>query len=175
MRQLAAVLLFVLCATSIATAQSKPDHLAEFLQDYLGKPYPLFEQEWATRYSSALVDLKDDGTKEVIVYVTGRAWCGTGGCTMLILTPEGEFYRVITKTTVTRLPIRVLNTKSNGWHDISVVARTSGTESLSEVILPFDGETYPISLSMTSTRRPNGKVQGEIVMPVTAKGRLLYQ
>ncbi len=42
------------------------------------------------RFASALVDVMDDGTKEVIVYVRGRGRCGSGGCVMLILAPEGE-------------------------------------------------------------------------------------
>jgi hypothetical protein len=35
MRQLAAAMRSVLCATSFATAQTKPDHLTKFLQTYL--------------------------------------------------------------------------------------------------------------------------------------------
>ena len=89
------------------------ESLKSFLQSYLGKPYPPFERDGPTRYSSAFVDLKDDGTKEVIVYVSGRAWCGSGGCIMLILSPEGTSYKVVTRTTITRPPIRILNTKSN--------------------------------------------------------------
>jgi hypothetical protein len=87
-----------------------------------------------------LVDLQDDGTKEVIVYIGGRGWRGSGGCVMLILAPDGGSYRVVTKTTVTRLPIRVLTTKSNGWHDITVIARINGIEPLYETVLVFDGK-----------------------------------
>jgi hypothetical protein len=145
--------------------------LRKFLRDYVGNS----DEGKTTRYSSAFVDLKDDGTKEVIVYLSGRAWCGTGGCTMLILSPEGTSYRVVTKTTVTRLPIRVLDTKSNGWHDISVVARINGIEPLYETMLPFDAETYPSNPSMSPARRLDGKVHGKIVMPVTAEGTPLYQ
>ena len=54
--------------------------LKKFLQEFLGDPHPPFEQEGATRYSSALVDLKGDGTKEVILYLSGRMWCGSGSC-----------------------------------------------------------------------------------------------
>jgi|HubBroStandDraft_1064217.scaffolds.fasta_scaffold01645_15 hypothetical protein len=66
MRQHAAALLAVLCSTSFATAQFKPDRLTEFLQTYQGEQYPRFEQQGETRYCSAFVDLKDDGTNEVI-------------------------------------------------------------------------------------------------------------
>jgi len=66
MRHIAPALLCFLFATSFATAQSQPDHLTEFLKKYLGEPYPPFELEQATRYSSVFVDLKDDRTKEVM-------------------------------------------------------------------------------------------------------------
>jgi hypothetical protein len=117
--------------------------------------------------------LRDDGTKEVIVYLSSDGWCGTGGCTMLILAPEGTSYRVVTKVPAVRLPIRALDTKSNGWRDIGVVARKSGIEPLYEAILSFDGTSYPRSVSEAG--ESNGKAQGKIVMPATAKDKPLYQ
>jgi hypothetical protein len=149
--------------------------LKSFLQGYLGKPYEPFERERATRYSSALVDLKGDGTREVIVYVSGRGWCGSGGCIMLILALEGASYRVVTRTTITRLPIRILNTKSNGWHDISVVVAGGGIQPAYEAILPFDGKTYPSNPSVPPARRSPEKIQGETVIPVKAEEQPLYQ
>jgi hypothetical protein len=175
MRQLAAALFAVLCATSFAIAQPKPDRLTEFLQNYLGELYPPFEQQGETRYCSAFVDLKDDGTKEVIVYLSGRGWCGTGGCNMLILAPEGTSYRVVTKTTITRLPIRVLATKSNGWHDISVVLAGGGIQPGYEAELSFDGKTYPSNPSVSPAHPLVGEVRGKTVVPVTAKDKPLHQ
>ncbi len=164
--------------TVVAQTLKEPLPQAEslkfFLQKYLGELDPSFEKEAATRYSSAFVDLKDDGTKEVIVYVSGRRWCGTGGCVMLILAPEGASYRVVTETTVTRLPICVLSTKSNGWHDIGVMARTSGVEPLYEAMLSFDGRTYPSNPTVPPARRLNGKVRGRTVITVTTKDQRLY-
>ena len=149
------------------------ESLKSFLQSYLGKPYAPFELEGATRYSSAFVDLKGDGTKEVVIYVSGRAWCGSGGCIMLILAPEGTSYRVITRTTITRPPIRILNTKSNGWHDIGVVV-AGGDIACYEAILPFDGKTYPSNPSVPPARRSIEKVQGETVISATAPEQPLY-
>jgi hypothetical protein len=151
------------------------ESLKSFLQSCLGKPYTPFEREGATRYSSVFVDLKGDGTTEVIVYVSGRAWCGSGGCIMLILAPEGTSYRVVTRTTITRPPIRILNTKSNGWHDISVVVAGGGIQLGDEAILPFDGKTYPSNPSVPPARRSIEKIQGKIVIPVTAEEQPLYQ
>jgi len=155
--------------------QSRTDRdgsLKHFLQSFVGLPPD--EGENDTQYSAAFVDLRDDGAQEVIVYLSGSAWCGTGGCTMLILAPEGMSYKVVTKTTVTRLPIRVLTTKSNGWHDISVVARINGIEPLYDSILSFDGKTYPNNPSMPPAHRLKGKVEGKTVMSETAGDRPLY-
>jgi hypothetical protein len=170
MRQFAVALLLVLFAPSIGIPQSRPDPLTLFLQNYVGTPD---EETKTTEYAVAFVDLKDDGTKEPIVYLSSDGWCGTGGCTLLILAPEGTSYRVVTRVPAVRLPIRVLDAKSKGWRDIGVVARKSGVEPLYEAILSFDGESYPISVSEAG--ESNGKVQGKIVMPATAKAKPLYQ
>ena len=87
---------------------------------------PLSDRDKTTRYLSASVDLNGDGMQEVIVYLIGGGWCGSGGCTTLILGPQDTSYKVITKMTVTRLPIRVLTTTSNGLHDLPVVVRGGG-------------------------------------------------
>jgi hypothetical protein len=150
------------------------ESLKSFLQTYLGKPYAPFEQEGATRYSSVFVDLRGDGTKEVIVYVSGRAWCGSGGCVMLILAPEGASYRVVTRTTITRLPIRVLNTKTNGWHDIGVTVAGGGVQLGGEAILPFDGKTYPSNPTVPPARRMPGKIPGKVVIPPDMHDEPLY-
>jgi hypothetical protein len=160
MRQVAAILLSVLYAASFGAAQSKPDGLAEFLQNYTGA----HSAETKTiQYSAAFVELRDDGTKEVLVYLSSDGWCGTGGCTMLILAPEGASYRVVTKVPAVRLPIRVLDTKSNGWRDIGVVARKSGIEPLYEAILSFDGKSYPSSISDAGESK--GKARGKVALP----------
>jgi hypothetical protein len=170
MRQLAAALLLVLFAHSIGIAQPEPDPFTLFLQNYIGTPD---EETKKTEYAAVFVDLKDDGTNEAIVYLSSDGWCGTGGCTMLILAPEGKSYRVVTKVPAVRLPIRVLDAKSNGWRDIGIVARKSGVEPLYEAILSFDGKSYRISVSAAG--ESNGKPQGKIVMPATAKAKPLYQ
>jgi hypothetical protein len=170
MRQFAVALLLVLFAPSIGIPQSRPDPLTLFLQNYVGTPD---EETKTTEYAVAFVDLKDDGTKEPIVYLSSDGWCGTGGCTLLILAPEGTSYRVVTRVPAVRLPIRVLDAKSNGWRDIGAVARKSGNEPLYEAVLSFDGKSYPISVPAAG--KSNGKAQGKIVMPATAKAKPLYQ
>ena len=79
-----------------------------------------FDAELKDRFVAALTDLNGDGSPEGIVYLTSNVWCGTGGCTMLILEQAGGSWRLLTKASITRPPIRVLGTKSNGWRDVGV-------------------------------------------------------
>ncbi len=118
-------------------------------------------------YYSAFVDLRDDGSKEAVVYVTGADYCGSGGCTLLILVPEGASYRIITRTTVTQLPVRVLATKSNGWHDLAVYVYGGGIQRGYEARLPFDGTTYPSNPTMPPAERLGSDVTGTVLVPST--------
>jgi len=183
LRKLFCILIAAACSTLLApacfaqpqrqTSSSQDDPLKKFLQAYLKDPR--VDDDQTTRYSPVFVDLKDDGAKEVIVYLTGRYWCGSGGCVTLILAPEGSTYRVVTSITITRLPIRVLGTKSKGWHDISVMVAGGGIQPGYDSVLSFDGKTYPSNPSTPPARRLEGKVEGKTAMPVTAEGTLLYQ
>ena len=90
---------------------------------------------------------------------------------MLILAPEGTSFRAISKIPAVRLPIRVLASKTNGWHEIGVVGRISGTEPLYESVLSFNGKSYPY---VSDGAALHGKVAGRIVVPETARSRPLY-
>lgn len=154
--------------------------LEQFLREYLGRPYPPFEKETPTRYSAAFVGLKGDGTKEAIVYITGRAWCGSGGCTTLVLAPhQGSSFVVVARLTITRTPIRVLTRKSRGWHDIGVWMEGGGIQPGYEADLYFDGKSY--FMRDRPTLRPSKRLQkrvlpGKTVIPSTAfeEGKRLY-
>jgi len=69
------------------------DSLKSFLQHYTGTS----AEGKATRYSAAFTDLRGDGIQEALVYLTSDGWCGSGGCTMLVLAPRGSSYTLVTK------------------------------------------------------------------------------
>lgn len=146
--------------------------IQRFLRDYLKDTAA--REDTTTRYSAALVDLKDDGSQEAIVYVTGRTWCGSGGCRMLVIAPSGSSYSVIAETTITRLPIRELATKSNGWHDIGVWVEGGGIHPGYEAKLSFDGHTYPRNPSVPPSLPIRGTPVGEVVLPKAAEAMPLY-
>jgi len=93
---------------------------------------------------------------------------------MLILASDGASYRVVSETTITRPPIRVLVTKSNGWHDISVLVAGGGIQPGHEAELSFDGKTYPSNPSVLPAHPLENKLRGKTVISETAKDEALY-
>jgi|SRR5216684_134720 len=163
------VVLLAVCS-SCTTAQE--GSLRKFLQNYVGSPGS--NEGKATGYFAAFVHLRDDNTQQAIVYLTNDGWCGSGGCTMLILEPTGSTYRVTTKVTTTRPPIRVLSTKTNGWHDLAVRVQGGGVVHAYEAKLPFNGKSYPISPSMPAAKPLTTEIAGEVIVPASVAGEPLY-
>lgn len=111
------------------------------------------DQMGVSNYKSTWTDLNGDGADEIILYATDRSWCGSGGCTLFILAEEGSSYRVVSKTTITELPIRLLNSSTNGWRDLSVAVQGGGVEEARDVRLVFDGNSYPGNPTMPPATR----------------------
>jgi hypothetical protein len=123
-----------------------------------------FDADVKDRFIAALADLNGDGRPEAIVYLVSDDWCGSGGCTMLILQPDGDSWRLLTEVSITRLPIRLLRTKSNGWRDIGVWVQGGGIQPGYEAELQFDGKTYPQNPSLTPARPLKEKPRGETLI-----------
>lgn len=100
----------------------KDDLAKNFIDDYSRK-FIFFEY-----------DLNDDGKKEILVGLTGPYFCGSGGCTQLILDDQGN---VITKFSVSGNPVIIDTNKTNGWNDLFMY---SGSKYR---IVKFNGKTYP--------------------------------
>jgi hypothetical protein len=155
MRKLLSTFRLAVLATCLAQAQQNPD-IKPFLQR--------LDHGKTTRYVAAFRDLNGDGTPEAIVHLVGNEWCGSGGCNTLILTREGDSWRVVTKVTITYPPIRVLAKTSHGWHSIGVWVQGGGIQPGYEAELDFDGKTYPRNPSVPPARRLEGKPEGETVV-----------
>jgi hypothetical protein len=144
--------------------------LESFLRAYLSD---MQANDRTAAYFSAFVDLEDHGPQDVIVYFTSQHLCGSGGCATLILAPEGSSYRVVTRITIAWPPLRVLETRSHGWHDIAVGVQGGGIQPGYEAKLSFDGHTYPSNPTVPPSQRLRGKAAGKVVVPSDAKGKLL--
>lgn len=90
----------------------------------------------------ALVDLDGRGPPEALVYLRGMDWCGSGGCTLLVLRERNGSWMRVSRITATRLPVRVLDRRRHGWHSLQVHVGGGGIAS-ADVVLDFDGRRYP--------------------------------
>ena len=128
----------------------------------------------ATRYVAAFVHLRDDKGQQVIVYLVGPSWCGTGGCTALILVPKDSSYAVLTAISLAQQPIRILVTKTNGWHDLGVWVQGGGIQPGYEAKLSFDGKSYPGNPTVPPAQPLSTKAKGKVVVSYSAAGKPLY-
>jgi hypothetical protein len=116
-----------------STDQQTANNLRNFLKSYTANDYE-YLTDLDKRFQFFKVDLNGDGNEEIFVRFMGPYFCGTGGCTFLLLDKYGE---VITRFTVTRAPIFIETKKVNGWSLLLV--RDSGV--FKELI--FENGSYP--------------------------------
>jgi hypothetical protein len=96
----------------------------------------------ATHLQVAWLDLNFDHKPEAIVYLSGRAYCGTGGCNVLILERTGGTFRVRGNLSVSQLPVGALRQSTKGWRDLTVAVRGRGIPPGYTAVVPFDGQRY---------------------------------
>lgn len=118
---------------ALAAAPALPPGADAFIRHELG----------FARYHAAAADLNGDGRPELLVHAEDDGWCGSGGCTLAVLAPHGRGYRVVTRITVARRPVRVLATATLGWRDLGVRVAGGGLPRAHEARLRFDGRSYP--------------------------------
>lgn len=111
-------------------------------------------------YQYAFYDLNQDGIQDAVVMLKGANWCGSGGCTVLVFQGMSrEKFQPHSKMTVTDVPIVALNSKTQGWSDLSVYSRGSG-----QVILKFNGRSYPSNPSLEPKYTGNLQQNGNRVL-----------
>lgn len=85
------------------------------------------------------VDLNNDQKKEIFVGLTGPYFCGSGGCTILLLQNDGS---QLSRFTVTGYPIIIDANKTNEWSDL--ILSSNGQFHT----VKFDGKRYPSNPSV---------------------------
>lgn len=85
------------------------------------------------------IDLNNDGKKEVFVNFMTSYFCGTGGCSILLLSDQ---IGPITKFTVTRTPLYVEKSEENGWRTIMTQSEGQWRK------LIYKGGSYPSNPSV---------------------------
>jgi hypothetical protein len=161
-------------ATTERTVPSDADILRRSLRGFVSEPSAPMDP--TIRYFASFVDLNRDGVKEAVVYLFGDTYCGSGGCLTLILSRKADAYSVVTAVTISRPPIRVLNSSSHDWRDLSVWVRGGGILPGYQALLKFDGAKYPANPSVPPARRLSRETTGKVVVPAeyADKSELLY-
>ena len=93
------------------------------------------------RYVHGRVDLDGDGTDEVLVYLLGSVFCGTGGCDLVLLDDADHGHAPIQTFPISQLPVIVSPTRTAGWHDLVRLESGGGAEP-AYVRHAFDGAKY---------------------------------
>ena len=122
-----------------STDEQTANNLKNFLVNDFFKDEISFLEPKDRKFQFYKIDLNDDGNEEIFVRFVGSYFCGSGGCTFLLLDKYGE---VITKFTVTRAPIFVESTKVNGWSVLLVKDAGVFKE------LTFENGSYPSNPSV---------------------------
>ncbi len=116
-----------------------PANAEEDIRHFLLQEYP---DAAPMRYALAWSDLNGDGADEAIVHLITPYFCGTGGCNTLVLTPAGPMWSKVGEISVSRTPISVLDSETNGWKDLAISVSGGGGPS-GVMRLAFDGQSYP--------------------------------
>jgi hypothetical protein len=170
-------LLMVAGVTAVAQGQesvgsSHPNEtLKPYLRGYLslgGKVPP----DTTTRITTVRVKA-DNGKAVDVVYVSGEGWCGSGGCTLLILEPIDSSFKVLGRVTIVQLPVRLLPSTKHGHPDIGVTVQGGGVLAGYEAVLSFNGESYPRNPSVPPARKTSA-IQGKIIVANTDSSVPLY-
>ena len=120
------------------------------------------------RYVYGRVDLNADGRREVLVYLLGSIFCGTGGCSMLLFTETADGYQLVSRFSVSRPPVIISGQATKGWSDI-IYLQSGGGVASSFVRFAFDGRRYVEKARLPGEPVPAGRPQlvGELTF---AKG-----
>jgi hypothetical protein len=152
--------------------EQQDGHLLAFLKEYLRDPRE--GADTTTRISLAFVRRNDHTIEEVVVYVTGQTWCGSGGCRLLMLQPHDSSFDVIGSATIVWPPITLLNSTTNGHHDISVRVHGGGILPGYDAILEFDGGRYPGNPTDSTIRRLGAHARGIVLIAVGHDSQPLF-
>jgi putative lipoprotein len=121
--------------------------------------------EAGDRFYADYVDLNGDGAQDAVVILDTPNWCGTGGCTLLVLQGQPDkTFRLVSKSTLVRPPVTVSNSKTNGWRDLSLKVSGGGMPSKT-VALKFDGKKYPPNPSVLPALAANAPIKGTVLFP----------
>lgn len=157
-------------AASAAGGHDTPHSLKPFLRTYLSKGPG---NSGSTRVSIVGAHLGGRG-HQALAYLNGTDWCGSGGCTLLVLESGRGGWKVIGHVTIARPPILRLRRTSHGYRDLATFVEGGGIIPGYEADLPFNGRRYAGNPSVPPARPLKGEPQGDVLIATDAPSEALY-
>ncbi len=112
-------------------------------------------------YGYALIDLNGDGRNEAVVWSRDAGWCGSSGCDFDVFVHTKKGWRYFADGVNTRLPIKVLPSRTHGWRDLSGWQYGGGVDRPFESWIQFDGRGY--GWAKTGWKVPK-RIHGRIII-----------
>lgn len=128
-----------------------------FLRTYL-KRYPMVSNHLTL---ATLAETKEKNLS--IAYITGQSWCGSSGCTLIILQPRADSYRVLGKIAAVNPPIVELHPMIADMPQIGFRVRGGGIDSPYEATLTFRDEHYEIN-SLVKIGKQTAPIYGRVLI-----------
>jgi hypothetical protein len=123
----------------VPTQQTDADLIKKFLIEEFGEP-----DEFPRRFIYDKFDLNGDGNPEILVGLIGPDFCGSGGCTMLVVSDQ---MKILTRVTLVQYPVYI-GTEEKGEVSKGYRHLLLRTGKVGYVKLVWDGKTYPSNPSM---------------------------
>jgi hypothetical protein len=160
------LLAIAVMAAIVGPSKAEPSPRSENSDKKLLEAIHSLELDADARYFSAYTDLNGDMRKEAVVYFIGPHICGSGGCPLAIFSPleRGHGYRLVTVIELTRPPIAAAKSKTKGWRDLIVFVQGGGIVEGYNMLLPFNGTSYPESPFLNPAHPFKGKLSGEALI-----------
>ena len=130
---------YLVTTTIIAQSKSVPEAIIAFLKTNYNDA-----SQTSRHFIYNAIDLNNDGKDEYLVELIGSDWCGSGGCTVLILDKN---FKLNTKITVVNDPVYVgasNNKETNmGYANIYIQNKDGSVAKLA-----WNGKKYPTNPSI---------------------------
>ncbi|MGR5193965.1 hypothetical protein [Vibrio rotiferianus] len=137
--------------------------IATWIDQSVLMPQGLSLETEKIRYMTGSADLNSDGSAEHFVLLQDRYFCGSGGCAAYMFDNSGK---VINRMSVTRTPVVLADSYSNGWQDFIVWSNGAYRQ------MSFNGESYPSNPSLEPKVDRDTNVQAAIAYVMATE---LYQ
>ncbi|TMX31382.1 hypothetical protein DA096_23035 [Vibrio rotiferianus] len=148
---------------SVEVKSADAASIATWIDQSVLMPQGLSLETEKIRYMTGSADLNSDGSAEHFVLLQDRYFCGSGGCAAYMFDNSGK---VINRMSVTRTPVVLADSYSNGWQDFIVWSNGAYRQ------MSFNGESYPSNPSLEPKVDRDTNVQAAIAYVMATE---LYQ